>query len=382
MDTPGSAEIRIVRRKKGHGGHHGGAWKVAFADFMTAMFAFFLVMWICGQSKEVQSAVSAYFKDPIAFNEAVAKGNAPFAIAESTVGGPLSSPGEGDGGASSAPAVNVINDSKQLDSLKSKIEKIIADTPEFKDLKDFVDVKLTGEGLQIELLEVRQSLFFDSGSSQIKPKTRALIMKIGKELCKVKNKMVVEGHTDSLPLRRGEGYTNWELSSDRANGARRILETSGLKHGQIVQVRGLADNKLRDKSNPKSFINRRVSIILLYNKTQESSPKIVKDNITEHPSVEKINPDKVDKPSGSLESHESSEVEKKSEHTSHKSESDSHKSESSSHKSEPDSEAAYKEPPMKTGTGKHEVTVVTRDGKVYTVKAGDITEGLIPKVGH
>jgi len=341
---------------------------VAFADFMTAMFAFFLVMWICGQSKEVKVAVAAYFKDPIAFKEAVAKGNAPFAINEATVGGPESNPGSGDGGAGQSPAVTVSTDSKQLDSLKSKIEKLISDTPEFKDLKKFIDIKLTAEGLQIELLEVRQSLFFDSGSSQIKPKTKVLLMKIGKELSKVKNKMVVEGHTDSLPLRRGDGYTNWELSSDRANGARRILDTSGIKHGQIVQVRGLADNKLRDPEHPESFINRRVSIILLYNKTQNSGPKIVKDNITDHPNVEKINPSDVDKPSTSNKTEKPVENETKVD--------------SSSHKAEPDSEAAYSEAPMDTGTGNHKVTVVTREGKVYTVPAGDITEGLIPKSAH
>lgn len=336
---------------------------MAFADFMTAMMAFFLVMWISGLNTTIKSAVAAYFQDPVAFNEAVAKGNAPFAITESTVGGPLSNPG-GDPG--QAPVVQVTTDTKQLDSIKSKIEKLISDTPEFKDLKDFVDVKLTSEGLQIELLEVRQSLFFDSGSSHIKPKTRILLMKIGKELSKVKNKMVVEGHTDSLPLRRSDGYTNWELSTDRANGARRVLETTAIKHGQIVQVRGLADNKLRDSIHPESFTNRRVSIILLYDKTQSAAPEQIKEGFSNHPKVDSIDPADIDKPKASQETHETSELVKPSE--------------KKGHKAEQNSESAYSVPPVNTGTGNHDITVVSREGKVFTVPAGDLMEGIIPKI--
>lgn len=366
MDTPSSAEIRIVRRKKGHGGHHGGSWKVAFADFMTAMMAFFLVMWIVGMDSNIKSAVEAYFKDPVAFKEAVSKGNAPFAVSASIIGGDSSASGEGD--SSPSITVQISTDINELGALKSKIEKLISNTPEFKDLKKYIDVNLTNEGLQIELLEARKSMFFDSGSSLVKPKTRLLLLKLAKELKRVDNKMIVEGHTDSLPLRRSDGYSNWELSADRANGARKILEMGGIKHGQIVQVRGLADNDLRDPKHPESFMNRRVSILLLYNRSKTVSKKVAGDGVISLPEVKEIdNSAKKTKVSSEHEPSASSNS---------ISETDKHLIRAN----EPDTAKAYSEAPVKTGDGNREITVVTREGKVYTVPSGDLTEGLIPKV--
>jgi chemotaxis protein MotB len=246
----GGAEIRIVKRRRGHAAHHGGAWKVAFADFMTAMMAFFLVMWICGMSKDVKAAVAAYFKDPIAFNEAVKAGNAPFAVSPGSVGSggnpPTPSPGE----------------AASLKKTMASIQKIVANTPEFKNLSKYVDVKMVSEGLLIELVEAKESLFFDSGSAKVKTTTQHLLTRIAHELGKLPNKIIVEGHTDNRPLARHDNYTNWELSADRANGARRIMEQAGMSDSQIAQVRGYASTQPRDPSDPSRFTNRRVSIIV------------------------------------------------------------------------------------------------------------------------
>jgi chemotaxis protein MotB len=247
-----AAEVRIVKKgKQGHGGHHGGAWKVAYADFVTAMMAFFLVMWIMGLSQEVKSSVAGYFKDPVGFMKAVRAGNAPFETPNSKPGGNPAKPDPFDPW-----------DRKRLAAAKEILEKIVASSPEFSQLKNHVDIKLTNEGLQINLLETRESMFFDAASAKIKPATRALLAKIASELRKMPNRIVIEGHTDPRPLSRGTPeYTNWELSADRANAARRVMEPLLLPR-QIEEVRGYADRRPRDVKNPTHFSNRRVTIMV------------------------------------------------------------------------------------------------------------------------
>jgi chemotaxis protein MotB len=247
------ASIRIVKRKKGHQAHHGGAWKVAYADFVTAMMAFFLVMWIVGLSQNIKESISGYFKDPAGFMQAVKAGNAPF-----------------DAGLKNNKTTPETPEQKKterdkLEQAKKTIEKMVADSPEFKDLKNYVDIKLTDEGLKVELLEAKESLFFDSASAKIKPSTQVMLGKMAAELRKLPNKLIIEGHTDNRPLSRQDGYTNWELSSDRANSARHVMEAAGLRPGQVVQVRGYADTQPRDPANPGHFSNRRVSIVVITN---------------------------------------------------------------------------------------------------------------------
>jgi len=223
---------------------------VAFADFMTAMMAFFLVMWITGMSNEVKSAVSSYFKDPIAFNEAIRAGNAPFEVSEGSV--------DDKNDTASSNSGEAANLKKAMQS----IQKIVDETPEFKELSKYVEMKMVNEGLLIELVEAKESLFFDSGSAKVKLTTQHLLERIAYELKGLPNKIIVEGHTDNRPLAKRGTYTNWELSADRANGARRVLKQGGMPDSQIAQVRGYASTQPRDPSNPGHFTNRRVSIIV------------------------------------------------------------------------------------------------------------------------
>lgn len=260
--SAGHSEIRIVKKKKGHAGHHGGAWKVAYADFVTAMMAFFLVMWITGLSTELKESVAGYFKDPTGFMEAVKGGNAPF---ETTA------PGEGEKSSEEQIAIDSkAAERERLKSAKETIEKMVAATPEFKDLKKHMDIRLVDEGLKIELLEDKENLFFDAASAVVKPNTRKLLKAFASELGTLPNSIIIEGHTDNRPLNRSDEYSNWELSADRANSARRIMMASGLAKDQVPQVRGYADTQPRDPEHPDHFSNRRVSIIVVMKETQES----------------------------------------------------------------------------------------------------------------
>ena len=246
-----NSQIRIVKKKIVHGGHHGGAWKVAYADFVTAMMAFFLVMWIVGLSQDVKQAVAGYFKDPIAFMEAAKAGKAPFKV------------GEAKGGGEATVMATAASERKKLEQAKKTIEKIISESPEFKSIKEHIDIKIVDEGLRIDLLEAKESLFFDSASAHIKPNTRSLLARIAAEIKHLPNKLIIEGHTDSLPLARTDGYTNWELSADRANSAREVIESNGLPDKRIAQVRGYAATQPRNPQHPEHFSNRRVSIIVV-----------------------------------------------------------------------------------------------------------------------
>ncbi len=242
-ETP--APIIIVKKKGGHGGHHGGAWKVAYADFVTAMMAFFLVMWLLNAGPKVREAVSGYFNDPAGYKEQM---------------------GSGAGG--SGEALQLKKDDMPL--LKEKLEQALKEMPMFLELKDQVKLTVTGEGLRIELLETEKGFFFESGSAKPSDYGRELILKIAGELGKLPNTIVVEGHTDSRVF-AGIGYSNWELSVDRANMARRLLQSSGLRDGQVVQVRGFADHQPFDRNNDAHPSNRRISIIVEYLKEEQKT---------------------------------------------------------------------------------------------------------------
>lgn len=260
MGKSTSPEIRVIKKgKKGHGGHHGGAWKVAYADFVTAMMAFFLVMWIVGLSQPVKEAIAGYFKDPTGFMKALEGGNKPF--------GEQSLSGHG------APAINPelkkpeeekeqAKERKNFEDAKIAVEKLVARCPEFNDLKDSIQIKVAEDGMRIDLVESSSDLFFDSGSATTKPRTRTLLADIAHELGKLPNHVIIEGHTDSQPYNGPNGWTNWELSTARANAARAIMDKSGLSASQIIEVRGFADTMPLDPAHKDSFRNRRVSIML------------------------------------------------------------------------------------------------------------------------
>ncbi|HOD75269.1 MAG TPA: flagellar motor protein MotB [Syntrophorhabdaceae bacterium] len=234
----------IVKKKRGHGGHHGGAWKVAYADFVTAMMALFIVLWIVGQSEAVKQAVSAYFKDPGVF--------------ESGRGGSVL---QGSTGSAPNPTTDVSSEIERLKVEAKKLEAEIRSNPEFDKFRDKIEIAVTKEGLRIELLENSNGLFFDVGSAKLKPETVKLLKLIAVEVGHLKNKVMIEGYTDARPYVHPD-YTNWELSADRANAARRILEQSGVGKDQIVQVRGFADRNLKHPDKPLDFGNRRVSILV------------------------------------------------------------------------------------------------------------------------
>ena len=251
-----TAPIIIKKKKGGHGGAHGGAWKVAYADFVTAMMALFIVLWIVGQNQSVKDSISEYFKDPVAFNEKVKASGGSGILPD------FSPPGTKE---DQPPAVYVsqdkTNDLKQLEEQKKKIEEIIKNTPAFDKFKGQVEVTVTNEGLRIELVDNSSGLFFDVGSAHLKKETIQLLTNIATEIGKLPNRVIVEGYTDARPYVT-PNYSNWELSVDRANAARKIMSENGLQKNQVHAVRGFADQRLRRPDNPMDFSNRRVSILV------------------------------------------------------------------------------------------------------------------------
>ncbi len=246
------ANVIIIRRpKKGHHGHHGGAWKVAYADFVTAMMAFFLVMWIMAQSKEVKVAVGSYFRDPGAFETVRGDG-----VLE---GG--KSP-EAGGRISDGAEVSMATEQQALAAAADRIRDDLMKTQNLDELRDQIEFKLTTEGLRIDLVDRSGSSFFDSGRSVLRGDAATILGVIAREIGRLQNDVVVEGHTDSAPYGSGASYGNWELSADRANAARRQMEGTGMSRGQVQAVRGFADTQLHLADAPLDPKNRRVSIVV------------------------------------------------------------------------------------------------------------------------
>jgi chemotaxis protein MotB len=245
-----TGNIIIIKKKKGgHAGHHGGAWKVAFADFMTAMMAFFLVMWLIGQNQSTKKAIASYFRDP--------------GIFETTKG---SIAAGGSTGMDAVPTVTKAlfeeSQRKALERAGDKIREQIAKQGGLNGLDKQVSIQLTKEGLRIELLDSEESTFFDSGSSSVKSETERMLGLIATELGHLEMPVIVEGHTDGRPFVGGRAYSNWDLSVDRANAARRVMQAAGLNPNQVRSVRGYADRQLRITDAPFDARNRRVSVVV------------------------------------------------------------------------------------------------------------------------
>jgi chemotaxis protein MotB len=256
--------VIIVQKKKGHGhGHHGGAWKVAYADFVTAMMAFFLVLWILGQSQSVKAGIAGYFRDPGVLEYERSTGILPGA----TTGISPDTPRE----LKASPALAAAKEDRAaLEKKAETLKQMLSQRQEFQKIKDQVEIKMTKDGLRIELIEKSGSLFFDSGSAQLKPNTVPLLSAIASELGSLNNHIVIEGHSDASQYTSSKAYTNWELSADRANAARRVMD-SQLPPGRINEVRGYADTRLRIPSDPLDPRNRRVSIIVSNQVTADRS---------------------------------------------------------------------------------------------------------------
>jgi chemotaxis protein MotB len=231
--------ILIIKKKTGHGGHHGGAWKVAYADFVTAMMALFIVLWLLNTSKQIQEAVGGYFKDPTGTSK--------------KVGTNMEGAGE-----------NFVLTRDNMPQLKQQLQAAIRQLSDFEKLKNYIEMTVTSEGLRIELSESAVGTFFDSGSAQLNGDGRELLITLAQELGKLPNKISIEGHTDSNPYTGSASYGNWELSTDRANAARRLMQENGVRADQVTQIRGFADQRLRKPEAPLDPSNRRISLIVQY----------------------------------------------------------------------------------------------------------------------
>lgn len=252
MSEENDRPIIVKKIISGGGGHHGGAWKVAYADFVTAMMALFIVLWILGQDDAIKENIQHYFNDPIGF----AGGKGPSVI-------------DGNGNKIISPKILTDVEQKQIERqrLEDMGEDLISNlkNQDFKDLVDNIVVEITDEGLRIEIMESNNDAFFEVGTASLKGSAREILTTIGKQMKELNNKIVIEGHTDARPFPNGpNGYSNYELSADRANSARRVLIESGLAQNQVDEIRGYADNRLRDPKNPFDIVNRRISIIVKF----------------------------------------------------------------------------------------------------------------------
>src|SRR5271170_2516565 len=233
-------QIIVIKKVQGHGGHHGGAWKVAYADFVTAMMALFIVLWLLNTSEHTKKVIAGYFNDPM--------------------GRPTDSGSTQSGVGESIPFTR-----ENIEKLKEQLQKQIQQTANLKDLSKQVEMTITPEGLRIELLESKDGTFFDTGSITLKPGGKDMLNLLADKLSTVPNKVSIEGHTDAQPFSDAKVYSNWELSEDRANAARRLMQhPGGLRESQVSQVRGFADQRLRDPLHPFDPANRRVSLIVQY----------------------------------------------------------------------------------------------------------------------
>jgi chemotaxis protein MotB len=252
---PKPHDIIIVKKKhRAHAGHHGGAWKVAYADFVTAMMAFFLVMWIISQSHIVRSSVAGYFRDPGIFNNEKSDG----VMAGSKVGIAPQAP------VSIHQVDPSLSERQALEKAGQRIREALARLPELKDLKDQIEIQMTREGLRIQLIDSSKMGFFDTGSDVLNAEGVKILTAIAHELGPLPNGIVVEGYTDSRQYSKGDTFTNWDLSADRANAARRVMERQGVRPVQIQEVRGYADTEPRIPNDPLDPRNRRVSILVRY----------------------------------------------------------------------------------------------------------------------
>jgi len=239
-DTAPRVEVRF--RQSGARRSGNGAWKVAYADFVTALMALFIVLWLMNSSTKVKSSISGYFRDPRGFTR--------------TLGAGPANSGE-----------SLIVQHNNVENIRQQLERALREMPEFSKLSNNVKFSVTGEGLRIDLLESEQGMFFVSGSAMPTASGQELLRVLAHEIGKLPNGLVIEGHTDAKPFRNArptEGYSNWELAADRANAARRLLHAYGVRPEQVVEVRGFADQKPFNTEDRFDARNRRVSVVVRF----------------------------------------------------------------------------------------------------------------------
>ena len=240
--------IIVIKKKGGHGGHHGGAWKVAYADFVTAMMALFIVLWLMSStSKQTQEEIAGYFNDPKGVSTK-------------------------KGGNGKATAKDVSEKNEDMAELKKDLQHAIASINALNKLKKQIEMTVTDEGLRIEMIEDEKGTFFQSGSAQPTPAMEEVLKVLSEQLKTLPNSISIEGHTDAQPYTSKTNYGNWELSADRANVARREMQADGVRLNQVSQVRGFADQQLHLPQKPFDAANRRVSLVV--QNLPKSAPKL------------------------------------------------------------------------------------------------------------
>jgi chemotaxis protein MotB len=286
MADEGLRPIIVKRIKKSGGGHHGGAWKIAYADFVTAMMAFFLLMWLLGSTaKGDLQGISEYFKTPLKVAMAGGSGSGDSSSVLPGGGRDLTrqdgqlKKGENDVVKKSknlraAQAELEKQEAARLKELKKRIETAIDNSPTLRQYKNQLLLDITTEGLRIQIVDEKNRPMFALARAELQPYTKDILREIGKTLNDVPNKISLSGHTDATPYASGEkAYSNWELSADRANASRRELIAGGMDESKMLRVVGLSSAVLLDKEDPFNPVNRRISIIVMNKKAEDAVEK-------------------------------------------------------------------------------------------------------------
>jgi chemotaxis protein MotB len=274
--------IIIKRIKKGGHSAHGGAWKIAYADFVTAMMAFFLLMWLLGSTTEGdKKGIADYFSSPLKValmggpgsggsNSILTGGGRDLSQADGQTDGGDAARTEKLRGAQTAQAMRKKEESEKLDKLREKIVNVITNNPKLIEFADQIRLEKTPDGLHIQIVDAQNRPMFDSGASVVKPYMKDLLRAIGSALTDVDNRISLAGHTDSKPFGNGmTGYSNWELSAERANAVRRELEAAGMPDGKLIRVEGLSSSQPLEPDDPQAAINRRISIVIMTKEAEE-----------------------------------------------------------------------------------------------------------------
>jgi chemotaxis protein MotB len=274
--------IIVKRIKKGGHGHHGGAWKIAYADFVTAMMAFFLLMWLLGSTTEGdKKGIADYFNSPLRISLMGGSGSGDSSSVLKGGGSDLSRSGGQVKNGDVEAKKRTINlqalkaeqkraEMAKLQAIKDRVEDVLAANPKLAAMKSQIRLDMTADGLRIQIVDELNRAMFDSGSAYVKPYMRELLREIGSVLAEVPNRLTLEGHTDAQPFAAGDrGYSNWELSSDRANASRRELVSGGLPDEHVLRVQGLASSHLFEPADPASPANRRISIIVMNREAED-----------------------------------------------------------------------------------------------------------------